>query len=900
MKTTDIFVRDSLPQYIREDSSNDKFIEFLEDYYKWFDDNYNLHNLEEWIDVDTTYNDFLYFFNEEFLPSFPKNIYSDNKKLLKIAKVFFENKGTPDSFNFLFKALFNSDVELQLTNDFVLIASGGKWIAPKSVKIKSIDPIWLTLSNYKLFGETSKSYAIIESTKYSSKFIQLYISNIIRLFESGETVYILDNKNKYVYILNDEIVEYDSIPPEGAEKLTTKIVGALASVNVNPKFRGQFYQVGDPVVVYGGLNPAVASPIPALAEVESTTVGGLRDITILNGGYGYAEYPNSEISFYSSGVPVTSANAYVSLVDRTQQVNVSISTSIIAPYANTIINANTYGFFYPPLSGTITANTTSNTINGTNTAFTTDLYVGVKIYNTSNTLIGTVSNIVNNGTLYLTSNSALTLTNNSYIKLSTYETNWSMAIVANANTTIEDALYDLTFPVFPIQEITILDTGYGFSSEPTAKIETIISLEDELKLSLYDLGILAPIQIIEGGSNYQVNNNIIFSGGSGFGAKAIVSSVDGTGKITSISYIQDTVLNFPVGGLGYTLDNLPTVTVSSNTGANAVISVPGILSSGAELQAITDNIGEIITIKMTENGEDYLTTPNVSIRIQDILVSNTYNVSIYNSGYCEVYQGTYSTPSFYAKISTYELLDSANVLTITDDIYKLRVFDYKGILMSNTILSVYNTSSKQQIDTLTIQSAYEYPNFTSGVRKYGDGKAKGSAKFLNGIIQDNGFYLNKQSLLSEISVLQSENYNKQSYVLSVDSSLANYKDSIRSLVHPAGTNIITRNLVKSNTTSYSNTASNTNIGNIIYANYTIYGAANNGYSNTIYVSGYAFNVANTFVANSYITLSTNTYVVTAQIATSNGIANTITTKEYMFVGKSNTALAYQSTLININ
>lgn len=899
MKTTDIFVRDFLPQYIREDSSYDKFVEFLEYYYKWFDENYKLHDLEKSIDIDTTYNDFLYYFNEEFLPNFPANLFSDNKKLLKIAKVFFENKGTPDSFKFLFKALFNSDVEIQLTNDFVLIASGGKWISPKYIKIKSVDPIWLTLSNYKLFGETSKSYAIIESAKYSGNYVQLYISNIIRSFLPAETVSILDGKNKYVYILDGEIVDYDIEPPEGSQKLSTNIVGGLSSVTIDPRFRGQLYQVGDPVVIYGGLNLEAANNVPAIAEVETATVGGLREITVVNGGYGYAEYPSSRISFYSNGVLVPSANAVVSLVDRTQQVNVSIYTTTIQPYANTAINANTYGIYYPALSGTISANTTSNTIIGSNTNFSSELYVGVELYNISNNYIGTVSNIINSNTIYLTSNSNINLTNNTYIKLSTYETDWSMAIVANANTRLEDALYELTFPVFPIQEVKILNPGFGFDSEPTSEVKTLITLQNNSQISLYELGILAPIKINNGGSNYQVNNNIIFSGGYGLGAKAVVSEVDGTGKITKISYIQDPTINGPLGGFGYTLNNLPTVTVSSNTGSNAVISVPAILSSGAELQAITDNIGEILTIKLTEKGENYLTTPNVSIKVQDILVSNAFNISVYNSGFCEVYQGSYNDPTFYAKVSSYELIDSVNEATIADDVYNLRIFNYIGNISTNTDILVWNTSAEQQIDTLNIQTSYVYPNFVNGIRKYGDGRAKGVAQFLDSITQDQGFYLNKQSLLSEISVLESEDYNRQSYILSVDSSLQNYKDSIRSLVHPAGTNLIPRNVVKSNTESYYTTSSNTNIGNIFYADYVIYGA-NNGFSNTITISGFSSNLQNTFSTNSYITLYTNTYIVSAQIESCNLVSNTIITKEYMFVGKSNTATANQSTLLTIN
>jgi hypothetical protein len=47
-----------------------------------------------------------------------------------------------------------------------------------------------------------------------------------------------------------------------------------------------------------------------------------------------------------------------------------------------------------------------------------------------------------------------------------------------------------------------------------------------------------------------------------------------------------------------------------------------ILGEGATFSVVVDRAGSITTINLTNPGEDYVSKPNVSIKVQDILVSN--------------------------------------------------------------------------------------------------------------------------------------------------------------------------------------------------------------------------------------------------------------------------------------
>ena len=184
------------------------------------------------------------------------------------------------------------------TGDAVLRASGGTWYVAKSLKLATSDPRFLQLQtgtggNYRVFGETSKTFATIEYVALAANKTEVFISNIERLFQSGESITVLDNQNQPVYFLNGSIVSADTV---GAETLSAIIVGQISNLVIDPNNRGELYQTNDPVVVYGGLNTSIANPIGATVEVGEVTSGFIQNMKLVTEGYGYSPSPPANIT----------------------------------------------------------------------------------------------------------------------------------------------------------------------------------------------------------------------------------------------------------------------------------------------------------------------------------------------------------------------------------------------------------------------------------------------------------------------------------------------------------------------------------------------------------------------------------------------------------------------------
>lgn len=703
-----------IPSFIKDDPSYTRFVEFFTAYYEWFDDTYNIMGLGDKLDIDAGFADFVDYFKQDFLPYFPDDIATDKVKLIKIAKELYKAKGIPDSFKFLFRALYNTHVDVFTTREYVLRASDGKWIVPKSIKIKSLDPNFLNINNFKVFGELSKTIGVVEKSKINGKFIQIYLSNIERVFYSGESIRILDNNNKDVYFLNGEYADYTGTPPQNAVLLSSKIIGSLSNIDISSSRRGQTYKVGYPVVITGGLNPDLSNPIGAIATISEVTAGQITKINVTDGGYGYRIGEKADVIY--NGKVDTVANCIVSVVDDTRSMNVvNISTS----------------------------------------------YIGDNL-------------------LWHLGDSDFAFLNS-----------------ANANTMLSDALTFTSFETYPIVDMLVKNGGGGYETLPTLEISSTFESNDDntTKQNLIDLGILAPMIIENPGTHYIAGDKITITGGDGDFAYARVKSVGSVGDITAVEYYQDSLHPYPTGGMGYKLSNLPVATIVSATGVNGNVIIPSILGTGAKFNLETEKIGAITKITLSENGEDYISTPNVSLRIQDIVVTGVFGLNFTPTTIA--YQGTLEIPTFIGSVDSVRNIDAGDPTIFTDDLFALRVYDYKGVVSGST-LNLYDTKTESSIGTVTYDSSYTNSVFTNGIKIYGDGSAKATAKFLNGVIVDSGRYLNSDGQLSAHSVLQNDVYNSTSYILSAEKDYDSYKNVVSNLLHPTGNRIITRNLIKSN------------------------------------------------------------------------------------------------------
>ena len=703
---TSLLVPSQLPAFIRDNPDYDKFVAFLQAYYEWMETNGQVidrtKNLLSYKDIDTTTDEFINYFINDFLQYFPEDALISKQEAVKVAKQLYQSKGTPASYQFLFRILYNSDFDVFYTKDAVLKASDGEWYVAKSLKLATEDKNFLNINNYRLFGETTKSIATVENSVASGTKTEVFISNIERLFQSGEYVRVVDNANQNVLF--------------NGQPLRAKVVGQISQIKIDPNNRGLLYQPGDPVIVYGGLESANGHG--ATAVVGTTTAGSILNINVLNGGYGYSDSPNTLIN-------ITNAPGAIAIVGS------------LDPQANSVANVA-----YVPLDS---------------------------------------------------------IAPHQYITLGSLDYQFGNIANANTNTVMADAFSFLNMQLFPISSILLQNGGGGIKRPPVVTAESRYKDTNDDYASFKTLGILSPIQIRNGGTGYRVNDKIVFTGGSGYDANAYVTNVAANGMIRTIKYTSDGFS--PLGGMGYTPTGLPTLSVNSANvlASNADIFVPGILGDGASFSVLTDRTGSISTINILDNGEDYVSRPNVSLKVEDIVVANVSIANFPQLGDV-VYQGTSLELATYSATVNNAVLLSPDA-DPTQSLYNLRVFEYSSVPDPTKNLKIVG----KNINLRMANTAYTPDYNSNGVRIYGDGRAKANASFLNGLVLSQGQYLSKRGQPSSYDVLQSSIYNNFTYQITVEKEISKYRDILLNLLHPSGMKVLGRYVLKSNA-SFTSTA----------------------------------------------------------------------------------------------
>jgi hypothetical protein len=662
-------------------------------------------NLLNYKDIDKTTDEFIKYYVNDFLQYFPKDSLIDSNMAIKVARQLYQSKGTLASYQFLFKVLYNSDFEVFYTKDAVLRASDGLWYVSKSLKLATTNVNFLSIKNYSLFGETTKSVATVESSIRAGNKTEVFISNIERLFHSGEYVRVVDS-NKQDVLFN-------------GQPLRAKVVGQISQIKIDPKNRGLFYQHGDPVIVYGGLESANGHG--ATAVVDKTTSGSILNINVLNPGYGYYNSPNTLINITNA----PGAQALVGSLDPAANGVATVSfipLDSIAPKQNIRLDSLNYAF----------------------------------------------ANVAN----------------------------------ANVATTLADAFSFVNLTLYPISSVLLINGGGGITVPPVVTANSRYFDDYGNFNDIRSLGILAPIQIKNGGLGYRANDIIVFTGGSGLGAHARVNTVASNGMIQTVKYTTDGL--YGLGGMGYKPTALPRLTVNSanNLASNASLYVPGVLGDGAIFTTVTDKTGAISTINLIDNGEDYIGKPNVSLKIQDIVVSNVSITNLPRLGDV-VYQGeSISLATYTATVNNASLLQPDGNPALS--LYNLRVFDYDSNPNPNLELKI----DAKNINMPMAGFAYSTKYNNYGVKTYGDGRAKANASFLDGLVISQGQYLNTKGQPSSFDVLQSSKFNNYTYQITVEKEIAKYKDILLNLLHPSGMKLIGRYVLKSNahftSTGYTN------------------------------------------------------------------------------------------------
>lgn len=176
-----------LPEGVKEGA--DDLIEILEGYYKWADKDGNFQKesklLADSFSYTTASDNYIPVFKDTLLRLFPDKHKSITKHLLKFSKAFYAERGTPESYEFLFKAIWGEDVTINNPSDFILRSSDGIWISKKIMRIDNVD---FNIDNCNIHGKTSKARAYITEYVIHKEYTELVLENISKSFYDEEII----------------------------------------------------------------------------------------------------------------------------------------------------------------------------------------------------------------------------------------------------------------------------------------------------------------------------------------------------------------------------------------------------------------------------------------------------------------------------------------------------------------------------------------------------------------------------------------------------------------------------------------------------------------------------------------------------------------------------------------
>ena len=752
-----------------------------------------------------------------------------------------------------------------------------------STKLYKVELSEYTNFNIKLLerklgiGEDSRTTCVIEKAvltvdgETGREFVELYVSNVTRLFDAGENL----------------IVKYTE---NGVEKtFKSKIVSLLSNISL---FRNRFgrvqtgrkYKTGDPVVLFGGLTDS-PDAVKGIAIVNNVSTGSIESVEVIQPGYFFRTDPNSLVRIIStSGI---GANVLISGIwddGGANSANIQFNTDAIVYKTNITLDNVNYGF-----DNTINANANTTMANAFSFETITlgkvralDLEDGGSFFEEQPTF-DAISLYESD---YSTDQGFLTIPSGQFsqysptsnpptIRLNSSNSSYSLANGFYTGTRLfldvgdtahyaEVIDYVVENPGSAANTKTLyLDRLFENNITPTNILN--FRLFFDFRPNVRGPGKLGIILVRNGGSGYNTTNNIIEFVGTGYGANAY-HTVDGNGAITSVT-IDNRGEGYPVAP-DILIRDTNTGNVSTGTGA---IFDTYLLSDGEEFSAETSDIGRIQDFRIINRGFNYANTPVTSLKIVDVLTNNLATAQIVLSG-DSVWQGgaTNVAATFLGTIDDVYRADSTNTV--------IRVFNYSGSINTSEPIKVATGSGNLVLAVSVANATISFNDINDAVERayphyYGDGLAKANTEFLRGLIKYGGFYLNTDGFLSADKKLQNADYyHNFSYEISSEKSLDDYSESVYRVAHPAGMQLLSKYLIKDTINEIVTVAANvytsnslqTTNANTSYTSNVLFGNNSNFTINT--------NIGDLIVINTTETASLKQYTrVVANVVNANVI-----------------------------
>lgn len=307
-------IESQFPEFIRQDGPN--FVAFLKAYFEYMEKTGNAidrsRGLHDTMDIDRTLDEFVEYFQREFMLNIPRSALVDKRLVAKHIRNFYRSRGSQDSYRFLFRILFDEEIDFYYPGEDILRASDGRWIQETVIRGVTNQGNALNLDGKQIQGLTSGATArvqeILQINASGLDLYQLVVENVIGRFQEDEIV--TDGFGTSIRIFNN--------------------VGSIQNVRITQG--GAFHQKGDSIRLTG-LNGG-----SALGTVTGTTDTSGVIFRIINGGSGYRV--GNTIIQISGGSPTKPAQFAVVSVNPVETLQLS---DLIDPVKNVPLNSVPFG-----------------------------------------------------------------------------------------------------------------------------------------------------------------------------------------------------------------------------------------------------------------------------------------------------------------------------------------------------------------------------------------------------------------------------------------------------------------------------------------------------------------------------------------------------------------------------
>ena len=492
------------------------------------------------------------------------------------------------------------------------------------------------------------------------------------------------------------------------------------------------------------------------------------------------------------------------------------------------------------LTGTINCNTTSSQVNGTSTLFTTELYDGAYIKIGSNNTVFQVNTISNNTILNLTTNAiaaavnTISITSGSYLStpLDAFKFGFPKLLTGNSSTLINLCLTRGSYDIGTIASLTNINPGSGYNISPFVLVRDKeiagfnrrnLHLTIDNKTGTFTDGeelvqnFSRPaytLQTSGSNSNFLVNESVTQNINATANAYGIVSSSNNTISVIEVSassnstYSNSFVNSAISAALTGTVTSNATSPQVNGTGTSFTTDLSAgdfIKFSGNNLVFQINTISNNTILNLNSNSAVIVSTNTIS-KVTNVAVGMTSGIkffvnnsivntqislsrgSVINSGasFINVVRKTFNQ-SF-----TSNVVVTGSISGATANVTSVTQIANSSLMGNNAVVNSFAGIVNGSITSLSvINSGFAYENgelltLTIDSNQY---VATGYANLINQGVGEGYFKSTRGFLNSDKYIHDGDFYQFFSYQVSTDIPLETYGETLKKLMHVAGTKL---------------------------------------------------------------------------------------------------------------